>query len=88
MRVVIEADEAGRLALPAEVLGEAKPHGKYVVEITGTRLMISPEEAAHGGVKKLTPEQWEAQWRIVQEEVSKSWPAGVSATDVVSEMRR
>jgi len=89
MTRVIEADEAGRLVLPEEVLREIKPHTKYVVEAKGDGLVIYPEVLVlTDKPPTLTSEQWEAQWREVQEQVSESWPAGISATDVISEMRR
>jgi len=89
MTRVVETDETGRLVLPDDLLREIKPRTKYIIESKGDGLIIYPEEPvlAHKEVVP-TPEQWEAQWRAAQEQVSKSWPAGVSAVDVMSEMRR
>jgi DNA-binding transcriptional regulator/RsmH inhibitor MraZ len=86
MTRVIETDEAGRLTLPPELLGEAKPHSRYTVETAGTKLILESEEALLQ--RQGAYEEWEKEWRAVQEQVGKSWPAGVSAADVVSEMRR
>ncbi len=33
-------------------------------------------------------EEWLRQWQAMAHEISKSWPAGVSAADVLAEMRR
>ncbi len=37
---------------------------------------------------KMSPEEWLEKWEALAEEIGKVWPAGVSAVDVVSEMRR
>ncbi len=92
MTRVIEADETGRLVLPIEVLGEAKPHGRYTVETAGMELIVKPvsppNEADLFTQDKLTPEEWLKQWRELSEEIGKVWPEGVSAADVIAEMRR
>ncbi len=92
---VIETDDFGRLVIPAELLGTAKPHTRFVIETDGEAFVIQPEVVQFQedsqeltDEKQLTNENWERQWKIAQEQVSKSWPAGVSATDVISEMRR
>jgi len=88
MTQVIETDELGQLVLSSEVLQQIKPHTKYMVEAKAEGLVIYPQTPILlDQPAKLTSEQWEAQWREVQEQVSKSWPAGISAVDVISEMR-
>lgn len=90
MTQVIETDEEGRLVLPAELLGEAKPHTRYTVESLGTKLILGLEATDADGTQKsaeVTPDEWMRQWRELSEEIGKVWPEGVSAVDVVSEMR-
>lgn len=86
MGQVIEADEQGLLLVPTEMLGTAQPHGRYLVEVIGKKLSIEPEEAAEQ--RKQEYEEWKRGWDALTEEISKVWPEGVSAVDVVSEMRR
>ena len=86
---VIEIDDLGRLVIPAELLGTAKPHTRFVIETDGEAFVIQPEVVlTQEDNQQPTDENWERQWKLAQEQVSKSWPAGVSATDVISEMRR
>lgn len=86
---MLEADASGTLIIPAELLGYPEPHMRYVVERVGGKLIVQPEAApAQEDEQKSAFDKWQQQWKIVQREVSKSWPAGVSAVDVVSEMRR
>jgi hypothetical protein len=40
----LDADEAGRLTLPAEMLGGAVPHRRFVVEVLGGRVILSPDQ--------------------------------------------
>lgn len=90
MGQVIETDEQGRLVLPPEILkeilGDAQPHSRYKVQPLGSKLVVEPEVTE--AERQQAVEDWERQWKIVQEQVSKVWPAGVSAIDVISEMRR
>lgn len=88
MTRVIEADETGRMVLTPEMLGEARPHGRYVVEENGTKIDIYPENASAAEKNQMTSEEWETHWKLVQQEMAKVWPEGVSAADVISEMRR
>ena len=95
MANMIETDEVGQLVfspeLLQELLGETKPHTRYVVEVQGGKIYVSLEKTlqeTEATQSKPGSEQWERQWRATQEQVSKSWPTGVSAADVVSEMRR
>lgn len=76
---VIETDETGKLVIPAELLRDAQPFTRYQVKAVGKRLSIEPE---------LIEDEWLKQWRELAEEIGKVWPEGVSAVDVVSEMRR
>lgn len=88
MTRIIETDAEGRLILPAEVLGDAKPHSKFVVEEDGSKLGIYPESATLAKNKMMTPEEWETHWQTAQREMAKVWPKGLSAAEVISEMRR
>ena len=76
---MLEADETGMLTIPAELLGYPEPNARFVVEQVGGRIFIQPEPAE---------DEWLKQWRELAEEIGKVWPEGVSAVDVVSEMRR
>ncbi len=84
---MLEADETGMLTIPAELLGYPEPNTRFVVERVGKRILIQPETAQEIE-QKSAYDKWHDQWKIVQQEVTKSWPVGLSAADVVSEMRR
>lgn len=43
MSHVLEADESGALTIPAEVLGNASPRSRHVVEPDNRGLHIEPE---------------------------------------------
>lgn len=86
MTRVIETDEAGRLTLPPELLGEAKPHSRFTVETLGTKLIVESEEAP--AQRQQAYEQWKQEWDALTEEVSAAWNTDKSAAEVVSEMRR
>jgi hypothetical protein len=91
MTQVLETDEAGRLVLPAELLGGIKPHTRYVVEPRELGWAVSLEPTTGVDLPPAhaqTPEEWMKEWRELAEEIGKVWPAGKSAADVVSEMRR
>lgn len=86
---VLEADDLGMLVIPADLLGHPEPFTRFLVERIGTKVFIVPEAvSAQESDQEAAFDRWQQQWKIVQQEVSKSWPAGVSAVDVVSEMRR
>ena len=86
MGQVIKADEQGRLLVPAELFADAQPHKRYVVETAGKEMFIKPEETPEQ--RQQAYEEWKRGWDALTEEISKVWPEGVSAVDVVSEMRR
>ena len=65
-------------ALPVEMLGATQPHGRHVV-VVGKKLIVEPEPAE---------DEWLKQWRELAGEIGEVWPEGVSAVEVVSEMRR
>ena len=89
MTRMIETDEAGRLVLPEELLGEIKPHTKYIVEANNDGLIIYPAELILTKKRtKVTHQQWETQWKELQTRMSEIWPANTSAADVISKMRR
>ena len=91
MTKVIEVDEAGRLVLPPEMLGEPKPRARYVVATEGSTVVVHPEATGAGGAEPeqhQTPDQWMQSWMELTEEVGRVWPAGLSAVDAVSEQRR
>ena len=76
---ILEADDAGMLVIPAELLGYPEPNTRFAVERVGEKFIIQPEPAE---------DKWLKQWRELADEVGEAWPEGVSPVDVVSEMRR
>ncbi|MDQ4074850.1 MAG: hypothetical protein M3220_01250 [Chloroflexota bacterium] len=45
MSLVLEVDEQGELHVPAELLGNAMPHTRYVVETAGDIVILHPERS-------------------------------------------
>lgn len=43
MGQVIEAGEQGLLRVPVNMLGTIQPHGRYIVEVVGKKLVVEPE---------------------------------------------
>jgi hypothetical protein len=43
MEQVVEVNEDGALYLPAELIGHAEPHTRFVVEPQGEALLLRPE---------------------------------------------
>ena len=86
MGQVIEADEQGRLLVPSELLANAQPHGRYVVETSGKKLLIKPEETAEQ--RKQVYEEWKRDWDALTEEITAAWNTDKSAAEIISEMRR
>ena len=91
---ILEVEENGTLTLPSEVLENAPPHSRYILETHGKNLLLRPETekpvAPRKPRKQQKPswEEWEKERDALSEELSKAWPEGVSVTDVISEMRR
>lgn len=85
MTQVIETDEAGRLVLPPELLGDAKPHMGYTVEVTGARFIVEPEETL--SQRQKVYEQWKQDWDALTEQVTAAWGTDKSAAEIVAEMR-
>ena len=86
MGQVIEADEQGRRLVPAELLADARPHGRYIAETFGKKLLIKPEETAEQ--RKRIYEKWKRDWDELTEEISAAWTTSKSAAEIISEMRR
>ncbi len=87
MTQVIETDEAGRLVLPPELLGEVKPHARYTVEVTGARFVVEPEGSAlvPGA---LSPEEWKQGWdEFVKQVAAVTSPSGRTALEELTDMR-
>ena len=85
MQQIIETDASGSLVLSADVLGATLPHSQYRLETIEGKLLLEPMSTADH--RKMTPEEWERQWKVVQQQVGACWPQDVSAADVISEMR-
>ncbi len=94
MSRVIVSDERGALHIEPDMLGEARPNTRYVVEAGAEGLTVRPEVSASStngaGVAegKLSPEEWERMRDELTELLTAVWPQGVSVVDVISEMRR
>jgi hypothetical protein len=97
MTRILEVEADGTLTLPPDVLGNARPHSRYVLETQGERLTLRPEtttpDKPETSPKPKTKrersiERWEKERQKLAEELGKVWPEGVSAVDVISEMRR
>jgi len=95
MEHIVEINEEGDLVLTPELLleyfGYSPPHTRYIVETRGNTCTVQ-REALPGGTQELPDkpnyEKWETAWQETQEKVSKVWPEGASATEIISEMRR
>ena len=86
MGQIIETDEIGRLVLTASLLGKVQPHSQYRVEVVEDRILLEPVPPADQS--KMTCDEWTRLWKVAQQQVGESWPPGVSAAEVISEMRR
>ena len=57
MEQVVEVNEDGALYLPAELIGHAEPHTRYVVEPQGESFVLRPEGKPQPFWKTATPEE-------------------------------
>jgi hypothetical protein len=87
MTRIVRTDERGALTLPADALGETRPHLAYVVETYVDCVVLRPE-SRESPVKSLSWSDWLAEMPGLAEEISGKWPEGVDAASQVSEMRR
>ena len=93
MEHTIETDEQGALTLSSDLLGENKPHTRYVVENHGERLILrqaaqlSKDEPTRKK-RKLTAAEWRDEWEVWSEQVTHAWNSEQSAAEIVAEMRR
>ena len=93
MTTVLEVNDAGVLLLPAELLGDAKPHTRYVVETRDAELVLRPE-SANATPKKprrkktQSHEEYMRHWAGLAEQIGRAWGGDKSAAETVSEMRR
>ena len=83
MTHLVETDETGRLVLPPELLKTIKPQTRYKLEIVEAAEIMDKQR-----LDQAASDEWMRQWSELSKEISKIWPEGVSAVDVVSEMRR
>jgi len=87
MTQIVETDEAGRLVLPAEMLGEVKPHARYTVEVMGARLVVESEEMASVS-GALTSAEWKRGWDTFVKQVAAVTPSsGRTAREELTDMR-
>jgi hypothetical protein len=86
MGQIIEADEIGCLVLTTSLLRKVRPYSQYRVEVIEDKILLEPVPAADQS--KVDSDEWTRQWKVVQQQVGESWPSGVSAAEVISEMRR
>ena len=90
MSKILEVNEEGALVIPPDLLNGAEPHQRFTAESAGKTLVLRPEPelVKSRRLQTLRPDDWEAEWKAFAEKVTKAWPSGLSAVDVVSEMRR
>ena len=104
MTRILQTNEDGELLIPADLLNGAAPNQRYRAESAGKTLILRPESASgkpeqrrsneHSpemptkSRQKLSSAEWESEWKVFSDQVTKAWPSDISAVDVVSEMRR
>lgn len=93
MTRILEVEEDGTLTLPSDVLVNSNPHARYMLETRGERIILRLEPTASVGnrlqkKRRSAVQRWKEERRRLSEEISRVWPEGVSATDIISEMRR
>ena len=57
MNRIVETNEEGAIHLSPELLGEPKPHTRYVVEVDGDILTLRPESNARPFWATATPQE-------------------------------
>ena len=86
---MLEADAAGTLVIPAEILGYPEPKTRFVVERVAGKILIQPETVpVQESKQKLTFDEWQVQWKELQARMSQVWKTDKSAAEIISEMRR
>ena len=85
MGQVIEADEQGLLRVPVNMLGDVQPHGRYIVEVVGKKLVVEPEPTEE--LRRQAYEKWLKEWDALTDEITAAWNTEKSATEIISEMR-
>ena len=55
---MLEANDEGGLHLPAELIGEAKPHAKFELEIFGDILLLRPADKKQPFWQRSNKKQW------------------------------
>lgn len=84
MEHTIETDEHGVLTLSPELIGNSKPHTRYVVENQGARLILrqaaqDSEATPTRQKQKLTAAEWREEWE--------AWNSDQTAAELVAELR-
>jgi hypothetical protein len=85
MSEVLEVDAEGSLRLPAELLGNAKPHTRYVVDIQGDTLILRPEAARPFWATATPEERAEAfrRWAAVERPPAPDLPLEAISRDTI-----
>lgn len=63
MAYIVEVDEKGELSIPGELLPDATPHRRYVLETHGSTLLLKPVEGKLPFWATATPEERAARFR-------------------------
>ncbi len=87
MTHTLEVEADGSLRLPREILAEAKPATRYIVETQGDQLLLRPDKI-EPAPKKMSGEEWLTAWDTLSEQISNSWIGDKSALEELADMRR
>ena len=86
MTRMIEIDEHGTLTIPKDMLSQATPHSRYLVERSGNNLNVTPANDRNS--KSVGHKERMRQWKCHAEQVAMASPNTKSVVELVSEMRR
>lgn len=88
MSHVLEVNDAGAITLPREVVGNAPPHTRYVVDHDGPNIVLRRADTGISRETRDEASEYMAQWDALAEDVDRAWKSDLSATEAVAEMRR
>lgn len=93
MTQTLEVAEDGTITIPHHALPCSKPGARYRLQTDHGEVKLLPENAAVKAGQAPSPneaswEEWEAEWKALSNDLTSAWPDGLSAVDVISEMRR
>jgi hypothetical protein len=85
---ILKTDAQGSLTLPPDVLGEARPGARYVVETHGDRVLLRPQRGEQTLRRVLSWDEWWEHWRTLSDAVTRASTTDESAVEILSDMRR